>query len=214
MKTVVEKTNLQAETVQIPIDFIPPQFKARVRRMKLRHYLFVLFFAVGMSGVVAALTAQQTHERYLAVHGPLALHGGVALNATELVSVVRKLGAPVYWMGAKSTYRYVLDASIANQVSLRYLPANEYIDTAPERDVTVTSFQQKDAYSIVFDAGGDTGTTSSVNGDGNSIYFSSADPYTVYMGISGIDVQVQIFDPHAGVAAAIALEKHAIQEIM
>lgn len=206
----IEDSNSAVEAVQIPFDFVPQEYKPRLKILKRRHWTMVLVFAVAIAAAVGLVTERNVQERYALVHGDLALHAGVALSAAELRAVVTEHRIVAYWMGPKLNFQYVIDASTAGRTSIRYLSSGGRIEIGQEQNLTITTYIQKGAYETVLQAGATSPITSFINSDGNAVYSDAADMTLAYVGMKGQAQQIQIYDPGPGRALLLADESKAI----
>ena len=131
--------------------------------------------------------------------------GQVALTESELRDTVRELELTVYWAGPVENNLYSLDTRGPGQIYVRYLPnGNGLADTAANYRV-VGTYEIKDAFITTKAAGNSVpNSVGFINGDGAAVYYTKESPNNVYLAYEGKDLQVEIFDPIAGVALQLA----------
>jgi len=143
----------------------------------------------------------------------LSLHGGLAIDASELRDLVVSQGLTVYWVGPRAGAKYLLDASNPKEIALRYISPTPNSNGANQRYVTVGTYIVQNAFGLMQKAALQPNGVGFVNIDGNYVYYNSQEPNNVYLGFKDVAVQVQIFNPQADQALAFALLQGKIQKI-
>ena len=143
----------------------------------------------------------------------LVLHGGKAVDANELRNVVRANHLTVYWLGPEKGMKYVLNAAVLSQISLRYLPIGSSMSDATASYREIATFVSPNAWAIAQKAAKLPNGVGFVNVDGNAVYYDSTDAKNVYLGMKDKNIQVEIFDPRPDQALAYALMRGQIQQI-
>ena len=144
---------------------------------------------------------------------PLALSGRLAVDEKELRTLVVAKGLSVYWLGPQVGAKYLLNTSLASGISLRYIFPSTSSAGASETYFEIGTFVSPDAFALTQKAGLQPNGVGSINADGNAVYYDSRDPKNVYIGLKGVGIQVEIFDPRPGEALAAALLQGHIQKI-
>ena len=144
---------------------------------------------------------------------PLMMSGRLAVNEEELRTLVVAKGLTVYWLGPEVGAKYLLNTSIAGGISLRYIfPGTSSAGTS-ETYFEIGTFVSPNAFTLTQNAGLQPNGVGSISADGNAVYYDSRDPKNVYIGVKGVDIQVEIFDPRPGEALAAAQLQGHIQKI-
>lgn len=141
------------------------------------------------------------------------IQGKVALSEQDLKAVVAANNLTVYWAGPMAGAKYSLIATNPNLIYLKYLPGGVGINDTTTPFRTVGTYVQKNAYSVGQYTGSLKGNVGMINPDGNSVFYSDARLTNVYIGIKGKDIQIEVFDPVAGEALGLALNKNQIVPI-
>jgi len=141
------------------------------------------------------------------------IQGKVALSEQDLRSVVAANHLTVYWAGPMAGAKYSLIATNSKLIYLKYLPGGVGIadNTTPFR--TIGTYAQKNAFAIGKYTGTVAGNIGMISPDGNSIFYAVARQTNVYVGIKGKDIQLEVYDPVAGQALALALNRNQIVPI-
>jgi len=148
-----------------------------------------------------------------AVNIPLMMSGRLAVNEKELRTLVVAKGLTVYWLGPEVGAKYLLNTSLATGISLRYILPDISSAGTSETYFEIGTFVSPDAFALTQKAGLQPNGVGSINADGNAVYYDSRDPKNVYIGLKGVDIQVEIFDPRPDEALAAALLQGNIQKI-
>ncbi len=140
------------------------------------------------------------------------ISGGVALSESELKDVVQKLGETVYWSGPERGAKYTINAQNVGAIYVRYLPDGKGIsDTAPNYRVIAT-YKEANGYDATLAAGNQANGVSVARPDNTGvIYYNKTTPTNVYLAYKSLPYQIEIFDPSAEVALALANDDTKIQ---
>ena len=142
------------------------------------------------------------------------ISGGVALSESELKDVVSKLGETVYWSGPERGAKYTINAQNVGAIYVRYLPDGKGIsDTAPKYRVIAT-YKEANGYDATLAAGNQANGVSVARPDNTGvIYYNKTTPTNVYLAFRTLPYQIEIFDPSAEVALALANDDAKIQTV-
>ncbi|HUW88298.1 MAG TPA: hypothetical protein VMW30_08005 [Candidatus Paceibacterota bacterium] len=143
----------------------------------------------------------------------LATNGKVALSEAQLRDVVAGEGLVVYWLGPREGALYALDSVSTAQNYVRYLPNGNGLDDTAANYRVIGTYQTKDAYSVTLSNAKKANSVAFTNEDGNAVYYGTLNPNSVYVGVSGTDSQVEIFDPNSGLALIAARTPRLLQRI-
>jgi len=140
--------------------------------------------------------------------------GQVALTEEQLRDTVRALKLTAYWAGPVTGNMYSLDTRGAGQIYVRYLPDGKGLTDTSASYRVVGTYEIKDAFVTTQAAGNSVpNSIGFINGDGAAVYYTKDSPNNVYMAFDGKDLQIEIFDPKAGGAIALASTQGAISLI-
>jgi hypothetical protein len=142
------------------------------------------------------------------------ISGGVALSESELKDVVSKLGETVYWSGPERGAKYTINAQNVGAIYVRYLPGGKGIsDTAPKYRVIAT-YKEANGFDATLAAGNQANGVSVTRPDNTGvIYYNKTTPTNVYLAYKALPYQIEIFDPSAEVALALANDDTKIQTV-
>lgn len=142
------------------------------------------------------------------------ISGGVALSESELKDVVSKLGETVYWSGPERGAKYTINAQNVGAIYVRYLPGGKGIsDTAPKYRVIAT-YKEPNGFDATLAAGNQANGVSVTRPDNTGvIYYNKTTPTNVYLAYKALPYQIEIFDPSAEVALALANDDTKIQTV-
>ena len=142
------------------------------------------------------------------------ISGGVALSESDLRDVVSKLGETVYWAGPMRGAKYTINAQNVGAIYVRYLPNSKGIsDTSPKYRVIAT-YKETNAYDATLAAGNQPNGVSFAKEDGAGVvYYNKNTPTNVYLAYKALPFQIEVFDPAAETALAMANDAKKIQAI-
>ena len=142
------------------------------------------------------------------------ISGGVALSESELKDVVSKLGETVYWAGPMRGAKYTINAQNVGAIYVRYLPNSKGIsDTSPKYRVIAT-YKETNAYDATLAAGNQPNGVSFAKEDGAGVvYYNKNTPTNVYLAYKSLPFQIEVFDPVAETALAMANDSNKVQVI-
>ena len=170
-----------------------------------RKFVVTILLSIFLS---ASVTYGITHK--LDTNGPATttflakISGGVALDESELKSVVTQLKRTVYWTGPQNGAKYTINALTDGQTYIRYLPDGKGVsDTAPNYR-TVGTYESKDAYTATLAAGNEANGVSFTTADGRVIHYNKSSGDNVYVAYKALNFQIEIFDPKPGYSLKIA----------
>jgi len=142
------------------------------------------------------------------------ISGGVALSESDLKDVVSKLGETVYWAGPMRGAKYTINAQNVGAIYVRYLPnAKGISDTAPKYRVIAT-YKETNAFDATIAAGNQPNGVSFEKEDGAGVvYYNKNTPTNVYLAYKAMPFQIEVFDPAAETALAMANDSNKVQAI-
>ena len=142
------------------------------------------------------------------------ISGGVILSESDLKDVVSKLGETVYWVGPMRGAKYTINAQNVGAIYVRYLPNSKGIsDTSPKYRVIAT-YKETNAYDATLAAGNQPNGVSFAKEDGAGVvYYNKNTPTNVYLAYKSLPFQIEVFDPLAETALAMANDSNKVQAI-
>jgi hypothetical protein len=127
------------------------------------------------------------------------------VSAGELREFARDRGGPVYWAGEVPGQKLELTENERDYVYVRYLPDIAPIGDQKPSYTTVATYPVKDAFAVATRQGEARGRVErEVPGGGVAVYYR-ARATSVYLAFPGQDVLVEVYDPQAAEARALAL---------
>ncbi len=135
---------------------------------------------------------------------PKPTNGAEAASLQTLRSVASSTDHPVYWAGPRPGKRYELTVTDQGNIFIRYLDASTPVGSRQVASLTIGTYPVKNAYgatkSVATHAGARTGSTP----DGGFVVTNSANPNSVYIAYPNTDQQIEVYDPDAKTAFALA----------
>src|SRR5262249_44346085 len=126
------------------------------------------------------------------------------LTLGGLRQFARKVGHPVYWLGARPGATYEVSQSTDGRVFLRYLPSRAAVgSTAPY--LTVGTYPVRDARAVTRTQAQAKGSVSVPLGSGAVAFYAADRPTNVYEAFPGVDYQVEVYSAvHSKARALVA----------
>lgn len=182
--------------------------KSLVRRL-IPYVVTAIFFSSFTFGTIKYFTPPRLGLKY-AIE---ATSGKVALTAKQLWEIVTAEGLTVYWLGPQDGALYALVSVNENQNYVRYLPGGQGLkDNAPNYMV-VGTYEAADAFILTQNASKGADSVGFINADGNSVFYRTGRPNSVYVGLKAVDDQIEIFDPNPGAALQAAKTPKILRKI-
>lgn len=141
------------------------------------------------------------------------IQGTVALSEHELRDVVSVNHLTAYWAGPVAGDKYTLLATSPGLVYVRYLPGGVGATDKKTQFRVIGTYVKKSAFAVGQYTGSLYGNVGMINGDGNSVFYSTSRATNVYVGLKGKDIQIEVFDPVPGQALGLALIQNQIRQI-
>ena len=117
-----------------------------------------------------------------------------AVTAEQLTGYAHVLAQPVYWLGPKANDTYELTRTTDGRVYVRYLPAGVAIGSR-HAYLTVGTYPMTNAYAITRKL---AATGVKIKTAANTVALSlKAKPTSVYIAFTGLNFQVEVYDPTA-----------------
>lgn len=184
-------------------------------RRKLLTVRTVILILVATLSTLGAIGFGHIHRVTSArgVEIALQLNGQSEMTALQLRKVVTLNHLQVFWAGAEKDARYLLSSTHRDAIVLTILPPISVARSTRASYPEITTYTQSDAFQAVLSGGGNANVGGFINDDGNSVFFTKMDPHDVYVGIRGLDIELQIFDPSPGQSLALAREAGRLRPI-
>lgn len=139
--------------------------------------------------------------------------GTVVLSEENLKKLIKSQHLTVYWTGAVVGDSYTLFIPKSGVAVVRYLPPESKITDSSTGSRLVATYLLKNAFSLAKKESLKPDNLGFINIDGNAVYYPKTKPTNVVVGLKGLDVQIEIYDPGQGQSVALALFRGQIQKI-
>lgn len=174
----------------------PPRPPARTKRNAGLPLVAVLVFAV-VAGLVTWFFTSRDDNSSKSNNAAIKV-----VSEQGLQKLVVTSGKPIYWVGPQQDVRYAVEERSNGQVYVRYLSAGMKADTIAT--LTVGTYPMRNAYASTLALGKKSGWKRLDTGTGGPAAFSSSKlTRNVYLAQSGLDYQIEIYDPTPGRAAEL-----------
>jgi hypothetical protein len=140
--------------------------------------------------------------------------GKTELTGAQLRALVIKEGITAYWVGPEPGASYALSVLTDGQVYVKYLPDGKGLDDTKPAYKVIATYVTAGAFAKTQQAATASGSVGFINSDGNAIYYATARPTNVYMGMRDVDLQVEVFDPVSGNALKAAKTSGLVRKIV
>ena len=128
--------------------------------------------------------------------------GPVASTPATLLTFAKALGRPIYWAGPQPGATYEFTETRVGNVYVRYLAQGVQVGDRRPAFPVVGTYPSVGALAALEAVAG--GKRTNLKG-GGIVVSTAADPKSVHIAYPGIDYQIEVYDPVAGQALAIAL---------
>lgn len=186
--------------------------KGTSRRILQRIIPFVITVILA-SGATLGLVKYTEPEHFGLTFALQAAKGKIALTQSQLRDLVVGEGLIVYWLGPEVGARYTLVSVNKNQNYVRYLPGGEGLSDLGANFRVVGTYETKNAFLVTQNQGKAANSVGFTNSDGDSVYYNTGRPLSVYVGLKNADDQIELFNPISGQALTDAKTSGLIQRI-
>ena len=198
--------------------YVEPRHAASLTRGAANRKMFGRFIPFVITAILASAATfgviKYTEPEHFGLAFALqAAKGKVALTQAQLRDLVVGEGLIVYWLGPEIGARYTLVSVNKNQNYVRYLPGGAGLGDAGANFRVVGTYETKDAFLVTQNQGKAANSVGFINSDGDSVYYTTARPLSVYVGLKSTDDQIELFNPIAGQALTDAKTPGLIQRI-
>ena len=135
----------------------------------------------------------------------LATIGKLSLTQSQLINAVEKAQLTVYWAGPLAGYSYSLSTDNAGSTVVRYLATKADLNATTNSARMIATYVSDNAFSQSQSVAAKKGNTSFVNADKSLVFYRSTNPNDIFLSFPKKNVQVEIYDPHAGQALSLAV---------
>lgn len=195
-----------------------PQSRSNVPTSKKGkiHFLAYLVLAIVLASVAVGAVYLFHAKQKSAVVTTAAYvpQGAQTISEQQLRDEVISKGLTVYWLGPRAGATYVLHTSLANGISLRAINTSSGTSDPIQTYYEIGTYVTPNAFAVTQKAALQPYGVGFVNIDGNSVYYDTRDPKNVYVGLKGLDIEVEIYDPRGDQALAAALMQGNIKKII
>ncbi len=169
-------------------------------RRIIRRVIPLVITALLASGATLGYVKYTTPEHFGLVFALKAASGKVALTADQLHDLVVGEGLNVSWLGPEVGARYALLSISRERNYVRYLPGGDGLTDAGANFRVVGTYDVQNAFFATQQQGRAADAVGFTNADGNAVFYKTASPLSVYVGIKNTDDQIELFNPVAGQA--------------
>ncbi len=155
------------------------------------------------SPLAARLLATSGRVRAIASTGAAQSGGPVAASPVKLRGLSGSLGHPIYWVGNWRGFTYELTETADGRVLIRYLPKGVQVGTK-RPELTVATYPMENAFAVTKRGATGSGVSLIHLKDGGIAVYSTQRPESLYVAFPGVDAQIEIFAPSAGLARKLA----------
>ena len=135
---------------------------------------------------------------------PKPTNGAQAASLQHLRDVASSVDHPVYWAGPRPGKRYELTVTDQGNIFIRYLNANTPVGSRQVASLTIGTYPVQNAYAATKSIAGRPGARTGSTPDGGFVATSSADLNSVYIAYPNTNQQIEVYDPDAKTAFALA----------
>jgi hypothetical protein len=129
--------------------------------------------------------------------------GPVVVTLDSLRALAGSVGHPIYWSGQRAGgYELTVDAN--RNIFIRYLEGRMTAGSRSQTSLTVATYPFANAFETLKSASRRPGVAVAHTPDGGLVVASKASPDNAYIAYPHRDYQIEIYDPRAGRALALA----------
>ena len=157
----------------------------------------LLIGGCGDSAGTTSTKADRTSSTRPATEGP------VVVSRERLRDLADSVGYPIYWAGPQAgKYELTVDAN-AN-IFIRYLTGGALAGSRKTTSLTIATYALAKAYELLKSASRQPGATVGHTPDGGLVVAATGSRDNVHIAYPQGDVQVEVYDPHAGRSLELA----------
>jgi hypothetical protein len=154
-------------------------------------WLALFLLAVVVGGLSAACGGSGKEATTTTVERAPA--AGVSLS--KLTSLSASLGHPIFWAGAQAGHTYELSRTKDGRVFIRYLPAGAKVGDPKPNYLSVGTYPQANAFSVLKATAKRQGVPTIALRGGGLAFVDKTHPTSVYLAFPGFAYQMEVFDP-------------------
>ena len=130
---------------------------------------------------------------------PRTTAGSKAVSQQQLKELAVTLGHPIYWAGAQAAGgTYELTRTTSGSVYIRYLPSAARVGDPRPRYLTIGTYPQKGALSMLMATAAKNHVPTIAIAGGGVALVDPKSPTSVYVAYPNVDLQVEVYDPPKG----------------
>ena len=171
----------------------------------LRLWVGIGVVAVAAAGVALVVAEGEDSPREVggSASPPLVTEGPEEASVERLLDVGRSAGHPVYWAGEQEGRELELTVEPDGKIFVRYLDEGVPVGS-PDRSLTIGTYPFRGAFEALEAIARQPGSVAGEAPGGGLVVGDNPRSTNVYLAFPGSDVEIEIFDPAAGGAFAIA----------
>jgi hypothetical protein len=124
-----------------------------------------------------------------------AANGAEIVSVNELREKVALQGTPVYWAGERPGTELELSQSGGGRTYVRYLTGGAEAGDPRPAFLTVGTYEMANPVAALRRQSGQPGGVLARAPGGATVYFSRANPHSVYLAYPGVGAQIEVYDP-------------------
>ena len=190
------------------------EHSAEQRAIRQVRRLWIALLGVTLAGLGYIVYSNVHSGRSAITFDAQAVKGKVALTGEELRQLVLQEAITAYWVGPEPGARYALSVLNDGQVFVRYLVEGKGLQDKRAAYKVIATYVTANAFAKTQEAATSVGGVGFVSADGDAIYYASARPTNVYIGLKNLNFQVEVFDPVAGGALTAAKGSGVVRRIV
>ncbi len=121
-------------------------------------------------------------------------NGAEIVSANELRERAAEQGTPVYWAGERADTELELSGG-GDQTYVRYLSDDADAGDPRADFLTVGTYEMSNPVAVLRRQGREPGGVLAKAPGGAVVYFSRANPHSVYLAYPGVEAEIEVYDP-------------------
>jgi hypothetical protein len=131
----------------------------------------------------------------------------VNLSGRNLQALSLALGRPIYWAGPRKGMTYEFTETPDERTYVRYLPSGVAAGS-PKSFLTVGTYPVANAFGVTSGAARRSASVRVAVGGGGVAFYSKRRPTNLYLAFPGSDIQIEVYDPSAGLVRRLVSGGH------
>lgn len=187
---------------------------AEYRAIRQVRRLWVALLVITLSGVGYIVYSSVHATRSTITFETQAVKGKVGLTGEELRQLVVQEAITAYWVGPEPGARYALSVLNDGQVFVRYLANGKGLEDKKAAYKVIATYVTANAFAKTQEAATSKGGVGFINADGDAVYYATARPTNVYIGLKNQNFQVEVYDPVAGGALTASKSSGVVRKVV